>query len=164
MRPFHYCYGITVQHLGTLWDCAPPDSFPSLEKKEKKKSFLLSLNSIPIIHIKYLMLKLFFFFSSAPFSFCSLGREKCVHHVHTSSFTLHLLLTDWAIIYFILFHKPLMAPMVSLRCVPALLSPCWLAALWQHSSRAPTFNFEKLSNPPSVIPAGPFAFPQSANR
>lgn len=106
------------------------------------------------------MLKLSFF-PSAPFSFCLPGREQCVHCVHiTSSFTLHLLVTDWAITYFILFHKSLVAQIVSLRYVPAL-SPCWLAVLCQHSSRAPAFHFEKLSIPPSVISAGPFTFPQS---
>lgn len=158
---FHYfsLYNrITTWHLGTLWDWAPPNSFPSLEKKEKK---LLSLNSICVIHIKYLMLKLFYF-PPASFSFYSPGREECVHHGHiTSPFTPHLLVTDWAIIYFILFHKSLMAQMVSLRYVPALLSPCWLAVLCHHSSRAPTFNFGKLFIPPSVIPAGLYAFLQS---
>lgn len=110
------------------------------------------------------MLKLIFF--PLLLSLFSPGREKCVHHKHIiSPFTLHLLVTDWAIIYFILFHKPLMAQMVSLRYVPALLSPCWLAVLCQHSSRAPTSNFEKLSIPSSLIPTGPFAFPvKIANR
>lgn len=157
VHPFRYSSlysGVTAGHLGALWNWVPPNSCSSLEKQKKN---LFRYPWIPCLLFTSNIWCLYYYFFS-PFPFCSLGREKCVYHVHIpSSLTLHLLVTDHEIIYFILLHKPL----VSHSDVP---QPFFLLAVWlfsQYSSRAPTSNFEKFSIPPSVLPTGPFAFPHS---
>lgn len=131
-------------------------------RRRKKRSFPLSLNSIPRVHVRYLMLILFFPFPFYPRLF-SFQREKCVHRVHNpSSLTLHLLsLTSFT--YFT------SSWFLSSNCLTQMYPQLFFLVAgclsYQDSNRAPTSNLEKPSISPSVLPTGPSASYHSiANR